>query len=617
VVKIAKAMHEQPGFVTWRTKNKERHDLRHRLTSVEIAGIAEKLEDRSPALEVHGERYAKRMLAAPIRIEVRARSGDKGALEAAQRVENFDYASYHQVIAASAGSLLNPDERAVDQQVFYGCGIRKVAWAPNAKRRLFKKSITNDDDLRAALPDVGFTENPFVIEVPDLAATAWEPDQSAFCEVGTQTITHVLDAYPDFTFSAIGGFQGLTSDTMPEYESSWDQLATIYELQTRDYMYTVIQDAAGQKPPVQFSRSTNPIGRPWYSLAAGHLTSERSVDEAFLPQIAALYPKVQLANITGTLIQSGALNTGRNMYQEVKVGSKADDYLTYLSKPAEEQPVVIWDPSEQILRTPRDGYEWKVVPVPDQSQLIVAHGATKQEIRDWGFPGILTSEPGIDVTSGYDRSTQVETAGDLLRPPLANRARAWLATFRINHDVLAALELSVTIPVVKRAEGESQQYQEMTKISPKDFKEQDETVGFSSVPAAAEYAERESDTRLLEQGLLSRQTFMAKRYPDAVAEEERIKLEQGEAQMDKFALEDAIAIVQETRGDVIQQVAAEVGVPPPSPAGGAGPGESIRKERPAAGSFPGVGSPTNPPEQTPQGQVAPPSVGTQQTVQVQ
>ena len=93
---------------------------------------------------------------------------------------------------------------------------------------------------------------------------------------------------------------------------------------------------------------------------------------------------------------------------------------------------------------------------------------------------------------------------------------------------------------------------------------------------------------------------MQAHYEDPLAEQERIDLDQAREEMKRLALQDAIAIVQASRGQMMQQVATEENVPlpnlTPSP-GGPAPGEEVRRERPEMGAFPGVGAPITPPMQ--------------------
>lgn len=626
VVRICESLKDEPGFQQWRTRTRTRERLRFREERVQIEGIAQQLEDLSPAANEHGDRYNNRLDAAPINIRVFARDAEH--VGQAENVENFFYALYHDLTRRSTSHFYGTDRRSIDQQTFYGLGILHLDFADNVKRKLFKKQPQNTAELLKLLPEVRFIKNPFVLECPDLSATFWEPDFSVVCEVGEVTISHVLTAYEDLEFSQTDGWEWVTSETMAEddfsattsnsnvsrssYQESWDETAKRYHLETERYIYDIIkadlEDQAGK--PFVLSLRPNSAGRPWYAFAAGRLTSSRNPEKTFEPLIEGVYPTVQQLNIMQTLVQSGALLTGRNAFQEVKVGTRQQDIVAILETPAEQRPKIVFDPSQAIIDNPRDGYEWKAMPVPDQSQLILALQNKKQDLDEYGFPKTLDPNRPVEAKSGYDRAQQREGAATHLTPPLRNRAHQWRELFMLSADIIGDLKRPVEMPMLERAQGGDSRVMELTKIKASDFDEFDFTVEFSSVSSSEQFALDEANARKLEQGLISKQRVMEEMYPDAAAEQERVDLEVVAEAAKEKAHADAMALIAEFAPNIAQEeaAAANLALPVP-PAGGPEEPGGVRNARPPGGALPGLGAPVVPPEQTQPGQIAPQQVG--------
>ncbi len=612
VVQVCKGLQDQPGFSDWRTVTQTRHDLRHRHQAVGVKGISQLLEDRSPAIEVQGQRFVNDLDAADIQINVAARSTDPAAVAAAQRVENFNYAFYYDLKRRRTNRVYAADRRALDQMAFYGCGVPKLDFADDE----IKGQLKDLDALRKVIGEEGFTSNPFVLECPDLQSSFWEPDLSTMCEVGEKTVSQLHKLYEDDQEVR----DWLTSDTMEEGNSVWQETVQVYHLETPDYIYDVIGHGSftgTASEALELSFRPNVAGRPWYSLIPGTITSENSPRERFLPLIHAVYPLIQMLNILDTLLMSGALQTGRPMWQEVKKGANRGDFSDLIMGTSNEQgevPTVRFDPTRETLPKPASGHEWVVVPVPSQEHLISLRNLKKQELQEYGFPAPLDPSQPLEGKSGYDTVAKMEMASRTLKPALENIAASWYERFKLVADIIQNLGVKITIPV--QPEGRGTSPQEMITIRPEDFREHDLIVSFKSSSNAAEAALRESDIRMVKEGFMSVPTLMAKHHDDPIAEQERIftgNLEQITIQQ---ATETLQQLIQAHSQQIAAQALAEVNAPlPQAPEGGPAPGQDIRQARPEV-PIPGVGAPLVNPAQSQDG-VTNPNEGLQSVVTAQ
>ena len=71
--------------------------------------ISQKLEDPSPAIDVHVTRYVNRIVAAETIFEVSARSGETKAINSAQKVEDFYYTLFSDMLRQQPGFIASPN----------------------------------------------------------------------------------------------------------------------------------------------------------------------------------------------------------------------------------------------------------------------------------------------------------------------------------------------------------------------------------------------------------------------------------------------------------------------------------------------------------------------------
>ena len=605
VIQVCDAMRHKPGFEQRRRVVDNWYAILHREEGVNIAGISEKLEYRSPSPAVNNDRFRNRMRAAPFRLKVSPRRTDDKAVRRAQTAENFGYFLYFDLTQNRTAAIFAPDDRALDQQVWAGVGIRHNDWAPDVRQKLLDE---DEEDIKKAAKKAlgkGFEGNPFIMDAPDLLAVFYDLDFTNVCEVGEHTLSSLLATYEGLDFDEHIGFQFLTSDALPTdlAQQNWNKTALVYHLETQKYIYEIVdyKDGGGVSHILELDRWENAAGRPRYTFAAGQLTSAREPERMFRPLIHPLYPTTQLRNIMGTLLMSGALNTGRPMLQEVKVGSGADDAFSILSRPGTERRNIKFDLGSGSLENPRPGYEWRPLAMPTPEQLLLAYQQLVAEDRDYGFPVSLSPGEAGEATSGFDRTTQQQGAVDFLDPPLLNTAAAWKQYLLLCFDQIRYVDQPVSFVAELRAQGERSKGRVAQKIDPDDLQDIDIQVTFGSESKASEFAEREMMRRDVENGYTAQSTYMAVLHDDPVAERERVALDRMMQLADGKAMEDAVAALDALREDTTIQVAAEMGIPLPQ-------GKGQRPQRPPGSSAPGVGSPVTPPEQS-QGGV-PPSLGT-------
>ena len=615
VVTICRRLQKQAGFTDWRTKNDTRHALRHRLLPVNIEGIHHLLEHRDPAIDWHITQYVQALDSASIRIQVSARSAADSAVAAARRVENFFYALWFDWSRRRTDRIYGAYRRGLDQMAAFGCWVPNLTFSSTAKEKLIGKREDDPAKIAALLTDgkPTFQGNPFIMETPDLNAVFWEPDLSGFVEVGERTVSSLLLAYEDDEDIR----KWLTSEMMAEPTTDFDKTVKVYRMETDAYIYEVVAGGNYHSGDAQIlDYRPNLAGRPNYSPCPGHLTSGRAVSEMFLPLVASLYPVVTNVNFTGTLIQSGALQTGRNMYQEVKQGQQAQNFLDILSRPNEDQRVITFDRARQVLPDPRDGYRWEPVAVPDQTQLIEAHRMNKELITEYGFPIALSVDAPLqgEATSGYHARQQMEAANRFLDPPLKNVAATLHEMFMLVADTTKALNVNITVVTPDIAGGKQRTVREPLTVRPTDFEDVEVSISFDALPASARHALDEAIVRKIESGLMSRSTGMGQMYEDPVAEERRIFVDQTKEFAKQAALTTLQELIAENAPAVKAELAAEVGVPlqppplAPQPGGPEEPG-GIREARPPEGPMPDLGMPAEPPVQMQEGNVNPDLVG--------
>ncbi|KKN69048.1 hypothetical protein LCGC14_0445200 [marine sediment metagenome] len=589
--------HGDPGYLSnWRA-------LRWRLQPVEIKGISEKLEYRSPAIASNVDRYRNRERAAKIRILVAAKDDEQNSVTAAQALENFAYALYEDFRRQG-----DADDRAIDYQVADGLGPRNITFTDDVLEKLFAKTQHIDDILERTREVFrkGFDGNPFKLRVPDPQVLYWDEDKSLVAEVGPVRVSTIRAAYEDgMDVDDIKDFTELVSDTQ-ELSGGYDhqdRTVEFYHVETNDWVYEAIANDSHTQAVV-VRRHPNPIGRPRYAFAAGHRTSGREPWKAYRPLVADLYSIVQLLNITRTLLMTGGLQTGRPMYQEVAVGAGADDFMTILSKPAETRNIVSIDTSKgDFLPPPRKGHRWEPIPIPDTSILEKADIRLEADLVNYGFPAILAPDAAIDATSGYDRSRQMEGAQDFLEPPLANNAAAWKELLLQCFDAIKELGVPVTIRTLLRAQGEDSRIQDVVTIRPEDIDDVHLEVRFESIPATVQFAMDEAARRDVEGGWMSRSRYMGTKYDDPEREAQQIDLDEMRLAGRQMAKDAVVSFIQVMIPQDMQQVAQELGVT--LPVGGQG-GNGQNPQRPAEGAAPGVGSPLVPPLQAQAGEVVPP-----------
>lgn len=608
VIAICQRLRDQVDFQTWRNRNDVRQDLIYSDYPVDIKGLSQQLENRSPALRHHITEYVDALHGAELDVAVAARSADTPDIDSAQRVENYYRAGYNDLTRPTGE---NADRGSVYNQVAYGCGVIRQDFADFVLEDVFSgtSSIKDNDAFVKALAQTKFNKNPFQIILPDRDAVFWEPDRMTFAELGLRKISELALEYGDRT--DIPGW--LTTPTLEESESTYLNTVRTFHLETREFIYDALamsdRDGNAQGEGWMLDYRANLIGRPWYTLMPGRETAEVEVNYRFDPLVGPLYIVIQNLNVLSTLINSGALQTGRNTYQLVENTSRGlPDFASFMATDPDQRPV-LHTLSDDAVQRPPAGYHYEPLPVPDQQQLLNAWQIENQNLKDWGFPSVLSTETPIEgsSTSGFHASQQMQAASKALKPALRNRASAWRELFQMQADAIQALGMDVRIPVQLRAQGETTKVQQTIIIKPEDFKEHNLEVSFESVSESVEFQKRESDLRLVTAGLMPKDTFLERHYPNPAHQKELLILQRAEEPVTQMAVDAAVALIRREAPALAEEVATEARVPlgpEGAPAeGGAAPGEATRQERPPVPQG-GLGAPPVPPPQA-QGGVPP------------
>ena len=606
----------------WRSKNITRYQLRDREYGTTIKGISQKLEDLSPAIGVHGTRYINRIVAADTTVEVASRSAESTAVDAAGRVEAYHNFTVAQLKKQRTAGILLPLRRAVSDMTYLGAGWLRSGFKPGVRERLFGEDMPKDkDQLVTAIAKAykeGFDEDPFLVECPMLDTVGFEDDRRNICEKGTRTVSQLLRLYEDVRFdSDTQTFSDLTSETRPEHDATWDKTEVHYfHLETEGFIYDLVDSIDGEHPFL-LETIPNPIGRPWYTLFAGHVENRSEPSKKYLPLVNDIYSIVLKLNVTNTLLNSMALATGRPMYQQVDISASRGMATQYdvLSMPTEQRGVVMFSESETMLDDPAPGKRWELVPANDMSWVLEANREAKAELKEYGFPTILSPETSTSGTadSGIQGQQQIEVSVNYLDPALTNVALALQELFSIHQDAIRELDTSVTIPVTK--EGGDSRQRELITIKPADFKDVDISVALKSIPTSALMAVMSFDLELVQAKMMSKRDFFMKHYKNWQIAMKNVLLDEVKAMGEGELLKLTQAFMQNQGPAVFAEAAAELGIPLDVPglanqSGGPAPGEATRQNRPPQ-PLPGVGAPNVPVDQNPAS-----SAGTAQTVQV-
>lgn len=491
----------------------------------------------------------------------------------------------------------------MDRQSWAGNGIRHFDLSP----RVLQKMGGGDDfkaDLKKAVGE-GFQGNPFIMSAPEVRATYYDPDFSTVAVIGEQKVTSLLAAYEDLKFSPDRGF--FRGDVQEEMFENWTEVAKVYHLETEEFVYDVTEytPPAGSKQQFMLDMRPNGAGRPRYTFAAGHLTSAREPHRMFRPLIHAMYPTAQHKNLIRTLMASGAMMTGRPMLQEVKVGTAADESLSFLTEgSSQHRRTITIDLGDGKLPQPRPGYEWRPLAIPVAEHVALEYQQLLLEEQMFGYPAALRPDAPLQATSGYDRARIMEAATDVLGPPLNHRASAWHEGFWIMFEQLKWLGLPITF--VERGFAQKDMKRREWVVKPDYFEDIDIVVSFESVPATVKEAMKEGMRQDVREGYTARSTYMGSIHDDPVAERERVAMDQVGLAAEQLAAQDAIEMMRSLRGDEAVALAAEFGIPLPNPSADGRPG-GVKPEEP----IPGGGSPIREvPQPQPAGS-ADPGLGTE------
>lgn len=570
--------------------NDLRHDLIYRQEPVSIDGIPQLFEDRRSDLEVHGTRFAERFAAAKRKIQVASLSPKPRPTERAQDTENFLKSLFADWESGSDYHVDSPRTLAIGGLVYYGPAVIRLDWCRRIRDEL--RNYTDPDKLASALDALlkSFNGNPFELVWPHYNSVAFEPDFSVVCEKGQATLGSLHQLYQED--ERVRDF--LSSNTQEEYSTEWLEAVEVYHLETRDYIYDVVQRGADAE---QLQCRPNVAGRPMYAFASGHVNPETAPKERYRPLIAPIYPIVEKLRILGTLLNSGALQEGRTGWQLVEDGKQAaQNAFQWANMAAAERPVIAFDLSKQAIEHPPAGMHYELMPVPPKDVIIQAYQEAKRELQEYGFPAPLSPDQSITASSssGYHASQEMDQAAMFIDPGLGRLADMDKGLCILVGEVIKGLDLKVSIPVFKTGV----RTREMVTVTKDNFEDIDIALTLDAKLSSTEHGLKESDRRDLELGLMSRHTYMTRWYEDPLDELDRIDNEKLGIAIDELADQQIMQIISQNAGIIAQDEAAQQGIPVPQqpvmPQGGPAEPGGIRAARPEGGSMPGLGATLTP-----------------------
>lgn len=567
-----------------------------------IPGIPELLEDRRPEIQYQSKLFNNFIEGANQKIRTIARDESDAAKKSAQLVENTLYYMQDDFENETGGIEHEAIPNSIDQATSKGIGILHLEFAQDWANLLVGKKIDSAEELLAAfnLGEEGFTKNPFVLTSPDVNATAWPADKSRVSELGEKQASALFELGNEDIDEYLAKY-GFTSDMMEESVKT-DHMVKTYHLETREYIYDVI-DASSDKNGMRLGYRKNVAGRPWYAFIPGTRTSSRNIHERYLPLIEAIYSLTQRLSIISTLKNSAAMSTGRIGYQEVAIGANAISAIDYLSLPSAEQKTAEYSFVGDKPENPRDGFEWKAMPVPDMTILMNTEQEIKDDIQRMGFAAALNPGSVLKAESGHDRNQQTEVAVADLETTLRNRGRAYKKLYVIIAQIARNLPVPINILLLDRSAGKNMKAKGRGTIEPEDWVNVDLFVTFENISLGAQSVANEMDEQAFTAGHISEETLMAKRYDDPIDEMNRIRSGRVAQAAEQKAMADITALLEMQAPTISEEILADKEVPLSTPE----IAETLerRNERPAGMSVPGTGAPAQPPPQTQPGQTAP------------
>jgi hypothetical protein len=252
--------------------------------------------------------------------------------------------------------------------------------------------------------------------------------------------------------------------------------------------------------------------------------------------------------------------------------------------PEKRRNVYEMDLSKGKLPPPPRGKEYAQLTYTSSFDLNRAIEQLNQDLFYYGFPEILGPTGGeAEAGAGYATSLRQNASNRYISPLLQNYAQGWQEIFLMVGEAQKKLRVPIKLRTVEQAEGKGRETMREVTVKPDDWVDIDMRVTFSTKDASVEYAERESDLRLLQAGLMSELTFMSRHYEDPLREMKQRDIDQAAKQGAADALADFQQWQQERRG-LFEEVAGEFADQAPAVVGG-------RNERPPEGSAgPGLGA---------------------------
>lgn len=540
------------------TTFQEWRDLLFRRRNVVIPGINLQTQFRDPGIEDNCHQFKNRIIAAPIRINVAARSQADNQRHKAQAMEALLYRYYHKWRAKGVF------DRPIFDMVSLGIGWLYLSLNAELLPTLPDMEDGEEADAyiercKPALDEFTKSEQDiFNLQPVDPATIYYTPDMSYVCQAAVVPVHQVNEMYAarGKQLEEDGGeyrVVDVQAGTNIKRGSKWNHTVIFYTITDNEWLYQCVGGSTTQMMGVY----PNIFGKAFVPVL-GEITGDTHPLYAYRPLVAPLYATTPYKNIVATAKLSAGIDTAQQRYAIEKIDpSIADDESTTLEVRVLEGGII----------KPPDGYKITNPGLALGPDLNDAIAFIRGEEQRYGYPKVLGKPEEVTASSGYERAQQQDAVANLLDPPLEHFASA------MSHGLFPAIvegvkNLGVGQTVrnikVKADQGNRQAVTQSVVIKPDDIMDADIDVQFSSVTTFTRVAMEEEGLKMMQSDLMTETEFITevRGVDDLDAWREERDLDKIRRNAHEQAITDAQQVVQQMKDAWAQQAAQEAGVNP-------------------------------------------------------
>lgn len=534
---------------------------------VTIPGVNLKTQFRDPALEDACHAFKNRMLAAPVKINVAARSQSPRAVDKARTLEAFYYRYYERWRAAGVF-----DPMLFDQAGFgIGWGYLTLNWELLPDLADMEDGEQPDAYFARVKPEIeAFMEEEqtdfFQYEHVAASTMYWTPGRDIIIHKSKVPYNQLREEAAargkaiDIDRNGKVEIQSIAPATNYNYTLvPWGKQVELYIVSDDDMIYQCLRSVEGKREDLTvFDRKPNIFERPAFFPTEGELTGDSHPLYATRPLVQGLYQTVPYRNIAMNAKLSAGVDTAQQRYALKKINPDIPD----ASDGALEIRVV-----DNVLLPP-DGYEIVQPGIATGPDLRDAIELISAEQSKYGMPRILgKQQEEVTASSGYQQAQQQDIVQSLLDPPLGHFA-AMLQSQLFPAMAAGVRNLGIDMTVVnikqQQTAGRPQNVQDSVTIRPDDIIDVDVSVTFNATTIFSRTAMEEEGMKMMAQDLMHPTEFL--QDIRGVVDTEAWYKQLGQDKMRKYASElaitDARAAIDQLRAQFTQQGVQQAGVSP-------------------------------------------------------